>query len=131
MPNVRVNEMPSGARLVELNVTTAANGSGNVTVALERVGLLYAVEWIDGDFANGVDAVLSAVSTPSGVDKTLLTLTNADNDAIYYPRALEHGNTGTELATTTKVLVDGSLKLAVTNGGDTKTGGCNVYLLDA
>lgn len=129
--HVAVNSLPSGARRVELMVTTNGSGAADVTEVLTQIGLLYAVEWVDGDFTDGVDAVLSNVAAPSGVDKTLLTLTNANNDAVYYPRLVEHDNVGAALTTTTLILVDGSLKLAVTSGGASHTGGCNVYLLDA
>jgi len=103
----------------------AVTGAGRRAPSLK----LYAVEWIDGDFADGVDAVLSVTNTLSGVDTTLLTLTNADNDKWYFPRVLVQGVTGTDLTAIYDMLVvDGTLKLTITNGGNGKTGGCVVYL---
>ena len=116
-------------RNIRLNVTTASNGSGTATAETAVTGYLKMVDWIDGTFADGVDAVLSTTLTSSGTDTTLLTLTNADNDAVYYPRRVVDTTAG---AAATGIygcfLVDGYLKLAVTGGGDAKTGGCVVYV---
>jgi hypothetical protein len=130
-------------KTVTFNITTATGGAytsstdGGVT-GQNSTGnpyKLYRVVWVDGTLADGVDAVLSVTGTPSGVDETLLTLTNANDDAVYYPRYDAHSNAGAALAegadkTATRVqgIVDGQLKLAVTNGGDAKTGKCLVYL---
>lgn len=116
---------------IELDVTTAADGTGNTSAAEGAVyGLLYAVEWKDGDFADGVDAVLSVTKTASAVDQTLLTLTNANDDDWYYPQELVHDNTGTETAYYTYPVVAGTLKLTITSGGNAKTGGCICYVLE-
>jgi hypothetical protein len=95
-------------------------------------GYLEAVEWIDGSFANGVDAVISAYNTGSAVDNTLLTLTNADDDAWYYPRVLVHSEAGAALTGSSggdraRAIINGVPKLVVTSGGDIKTGGCILY----
>lgn len=127
---------------VEFAITTSAGGAydssatplsaPHANVSDHRKGplLLYAVEWIDGDLEDGVDATLSMTSTSSGVDKTLLTLTNADNDAWYYPRVPTSDNTGVGTLFYTPQVVEGTLKLVVTDGGTTKTGKCIVYLLE-
>ena len=93
--------------------------------------LLYAVEWVDGTLADGNDAVLSQTDTMSGVDKTLLTLTNANDDAWYYPRVLEDDNAGADVTTYAMQVITGTLKLVVSSGGATATGACWVYLLEA
>lgn len=125
---------------IKFAITT--DGSGNYTSSVASAPqadisnnatgpmLLYAVEWVDGDLTDGVDAVLSMTNTLSGVDKTLLTLTNADNDAWYYPWALVVKNDGSTVATDffAPQVVEGTLKLVVTNGGSTHTGMCIVYL---
>ena len=82
-----------------------------------------------------MDAVLSVINTPEAVDKTLLTLTDANADDTYYPRDVVHNLTGTALTgtaggDTTMLLVTGNLKLVVASGGDAKTGGCVVYILE-
>jgi hypothetical protein len=127
---------------VTFNITTSSGSynsstDGGVTGQLreQQPCLLYGVKWVDGDLEDGVDAVLSAVNTPSGVDTTLLTLTNADNDLWYYPRHNAHTNAGAAIVDGTDLtgervmpIVDGQLKLAVSNGGNAKTGKCIVYL---
>lgn len=123
---------------VTFNITTDASGDydsdadGGVTgqVRAHLPLLLYAVDWVDGDLADGVDAVLSTIDTPKGVDTTLLTLTNANNDARYYPRALQDDSSGADTTFYTPPVVDGQLKLVVSSGGNAKTGKCFVYLFE-
>ncbi|MCP5101004.1 MAG: hypothetical protein GY943_36095 [Chloroflexi bacterium] len=110
-----------------IQVTTIADGSGDNSATIPIRGLLHAVEWVDGDLADGVDAVLSVTNTDSGVDSTLLTLTDANIDKWYYPRRIEADVTGGDLATTTRHVIAGTLKLAITSGGAVKTGGAVVY----
>lgn len=128
---------------VEFEITT--NSSGDYTSSLvtapqsdvSRHGcgplLLYAVEWIDGDLEDGVDATLSMTDTLSGVDKTLLTLTDANNDAWYYPQTPTHTNAGAATSPVYFVpqVVEGTLKLVVASGGNAKSGKMIVYLLKA
>jgi len=116
-------------------LTGTTDGSGDVTVSLgaAALGLLYAVEWIDGDLVDNNTAVLSVTSTDSGVDQVILTLGagEGDDDKWYYPRNLAHDAAATELTVTYAYpLVNGNLELVIASGGDTKTGGCIVYLLE-
>jgi hypothetical protein len=115
----------------EIEATT--DGSGDATEELliphGEPQLLYGVEWVDGDFADGVDAVLSCTG-PSGVKRTLLTLTNANDDAMYYPRELEDDNVGAESTGYTMAIVNGTLELVVSSGGASKTGKCRVYTVE-
>lgn len=113
-----------------LDVTTNASGAGTNTDDMVITGIVYAVKWIDGDFDTGVDAVLSVTETPEDVDNTVLTLTNADDDAWYIVREQATDNSGAAAASVYEPpVIAGKLKLSVTNGGDTKTGGCVVYYL--
>ena len=107
------------------------DGSGDLTVTSdnEMLGGVYAVEWIDGDFADGVDLTLSYTSSDEGVSRNILVVADANADKIYYPRVLEHLDTdGSALTTHALPLVNGKLKMVVANGGDTKTGGCVVHV---
>lgn len=119
---------------VKLYGTTAADGSLTVQSNVNVLGSLVAVEWIDGDLADGVDAVLSCVRNDNAADVTLLTLTNANNDAWYYPLASAHDNAGAGITYdgTNEIyvnqVVNGQLKLVISSGGDTKSGGCIVYV---
>ena len=117
---------------VKLYGTTAVGGALTVTAETAVRGLLHAVEWIDGAFVDGVDAVLSVVRDDNAPDYVLLTLTNADADAVYYPRVIIHSEAGAALTGTSggdraKPVINGRLKLVVADGGDAKAGGCIVY----
>jgi len=112
-------------------IGTVPAGVTTVTVTAETpiLGWLYAVEWKDDTLANGVDAVLSVINTPSGVDKTLLTLTDANDDAWYQPREDRHGNTGTAASANDQyMIVAGTLQLAITSAVAAQTGGAIVYV---
>lgn len=121
-----------------IDVTLAdTSGTGSAVDTTAVFGLLHAVQWIDGTYADGVDAVLACVNADSGVDQTLLTLTNANADAWYYVRTqidseLGAGLTYNSTQTVTDYLVlNGTLKLTVTSAGATAglTGGAVVYYL--
>lgn len=117
---------------VILQVTTDGAGAGQADDEAKIFGRLYAVEWIVGTFSAGVDAVLSIQSTLSGVAKTLLTLTDANANALYYPRHLVHSEAGAALTGTSggdrvMPIIDGKLRLAVTSGGATKAGSVVVW----
>jgi hypothetical protein len=120
---------------VKLYGTTAVGGALTVTAETAVRGMLYAVEWIDGAFVDGVDAVLSVVRDDNAPDYTLLTLTDADADAVYYPRVIVHSEAGAALTGTSggdraMPIINGRLKLVVADGGDAKAGGCIVYYKD-
>jgi hypothetical protein len=127
--------------VVSFQITTATGGaytSSTSTVTGQPASgayLLEAVEWIDGTLADGVDFVLSSIN-PSGVDRILLDVDDANNDAWYQPRIYGNNpatgatwaNGADVTAAYTQLVVTGTLKLAVTSGGDDKTGKCLVYL---
>ena len=120
--------------VIKLTGTTNASGDLTVTSTASYNGRLALVQWIDGDLADGVDAVLSMTNTDAGVDVTLLTLTNANDDAIYPVRAIAKDQAGATITYdgTNEIYeplpVVGKLKLVVSSGGDTKTGGAVVFL---
>ncbi len=114
--------------IAKFSITT--DDSGDYTDTLpERIqfAFLYAVEWTNTDFGAGVDAALSLTSTPSGSDKPLLTLTDADVTKWYFPREETHDLTGTANGGLDYQVLAGKLKLVVSSGGDTKTGNAIVY----
>jgi hypothetical protein len=122
---------------VTFNITTDGSEAYTSTTDLGVSGqpasgayLLHAVQWIDGTLTDGVDAVLSVTDAPGGADTTLLTLTNANDDAWYYPQVFVDTNAGVDTTFYTHQVVAGKLKLAVTSGGASKTGKCVVYLLE-
>jgi hypothetical protein len=118
-------------RKIKLYGTTDASGDATITDSGNVHGLLHSVEWIDGDLADGVGAVLSYTSSDEAVARTLLTLTAANDDAVYYPRELEDDNAGAALTGVyTMPIVNGALKLVISSGGNAKTGGCVVHIVD-
>jgi len=119
---------------IRLEGTTDAAGDLTVNAPRSVIGKLVAVEWNDGDFAVGVDAVISFQNRASGVALTALTLTNADNDAWYYPRTPSQDNVGADVTYDgvneiyEPFFVTGAPRLVVSNGGNAKTGGCTLYI---
>ena len=112
---------------VKLLGTTDGSGDASETASVAIYGCLVAVEWAVGSLATGVDAVLSVTKTTSGVDHTLLTLTDANANGWYYPRATASDNAGAAIVSYVEDVIQGHLKLVIAQGGDTKTGGCVVY----
>ena len=116
-----------------LKITTIADGSATVTDTKAVFGRLVKVQWVDGTLADGVDAVLSATHTASGVDEVLLTLTDANVDAVYRPRALVHSEAGAALTGTSggdreAPLFSGTLQVVVANGGNVASGAIICYV---
>lgn len=123
-------------RWIKLYGAVNAAGAATLTSEIPVRGELYAVEWIDGTLVDGVDAVLSVVRDDNAADYTLLTLTNANSDAVYYPRKAAHDDAGAVVTFDgtneiyTKPIINGYLKLAITNGSagaGGEVGGCIVY----
>lgn len=115
-------------RSIRLNVTTDASGDGTATATYPASGWLEMVDWIDGTFADGVDATLTVTGTDSANDHTLLTLTNANNDAIYYPRRVVDTTAGAAATGVyDRFVFSGYLKLTIAQGGNAATGGAVVY----
>lgn len=116
--------------LEQLRLTGTTDGDGAATVDSPEavLGALYAVQWIDGTLADGVDAVLSVVGPDA--TQTILTLSNANDDAMYYPRHAVHDNAGAAIAGLYDLpLINGKPRLAITSGGTTRTGGCVLYFV--
>lgn len=127
---------------VKFDITTDASGDYDSTddattcpqanISDNRMGplLLYAVEMVIGTLTSGAaDVTLSMTDTLSGVDKTLLTLTNISANAWHYPQVLGSDNTGTALTGWyMKQVVEGTLKVVVASGGNVKTGTLIAYL---
>jgi hypothetical protein len=116
---------------VTLRVTTDGSGNGITTSSIHGVqGVLLAIEWVKGTLANGVDAVVSCVNTPSGIDQDILSLTDANSNGWYYPRSIEHNLLGAEQEPTVPPIINGDLKLTVASGGSLNSGHCVIYYVD-
>lgn len=123
------------ARLSEIRLygSTTTAGTMSVTGPTGVFGLLYAVQWIDGTLGDGVDAVIS--TTGHEASQTLLTLTDANSDALYYPRAVVHSEAGAALTGTSggdraMLLMVGTPSLAVTSASSGQEGGCILFYFD-
>lgn len=122
-------------RDMKLTGTTNAGGALTVNGEASINGLLYAIEWVVGTFAAGVDAVFTIQSTPSGVAYTVLTLTDANANAIYYPRKGVHSDTGAALTydgtrpVNDLPLIIGTPRMVVAQGGNTLTGSAILYYI--
>jgi hypothetical protein len=116
-------------RMIEIGpLTTDASGAATVTLDATVIGLLYAVQLVDGDFADGVDITLT--SEQGDLSIPLLVKADWNTDQMVYPRVLEALNTdGTALATHCMPLLCGKPKAVIAQGGDTKTGRVILYVL--
>ena len=116
----------------DLIVTTDASGDGTKQTVNPIKGLWYGYKWMDGDLADGVDAVLSVPAQGFSPARTLLTLTNANDDI--NPTLLRQATVTAPGTPSTAdydyPIIDGDLLLTVSQGGDTKTGGLSVYVLE-
>lgn len=113
-----------------LAFTTASDGSATVTDdTYIQPSLLYAVMSDVAALDNTADITIS-VTYPNGTDYTVLTLTNQTAFGVYYPRLVEHDNTGTVLTTTTIPVVEGKLKFVVAQGGNALSGALTFILTE-
>jgi hypothetical protein len=112
-----------------LTVTTASNGTGSATLSRNISGLLYSMRYLKTDFAAGVDFTLSVVN--SVATETILTITDGNASANYYPRVDSCGPTGSALSLNAQMVpIVGAPKITVAQGGDTKSGTFVLYWLD-
>lgn len=112
---------------VYLPFTTDGSGAATVQSTVDVFGRLIAVAWTDGDLADGVDAVISCVGS-GRPDQTLLTLTNANDDAWHYPMVAASSTAGAALTWYTPQVISGTIKVVVAAGGATKTGAVRLYI---
>lgn len=115
----------------DVKLTFTTDGSGNATAETNDLGYckLYAVEWIDGDLVDGVDATFKVTGNTSGVDRTILTLTNANADAFYHVSAAAYGAAGAAITDShVPVIVDGKIAVTIASGGSAKSGAAILYL---
>jgi hypothetical protein len=104
-----------------LSFTTDGAGAATVLGSLVPDGaLLYAVIFDAAATDNTCDVTLTMEQ--NGASNTVLTLTDQTAYGVYYPRVVEHGNTGTALTTTTPPLIFGVPKIVVAQGGATLSG---------
>lgn len=108
-----------------VDITTASDGTATAYTGRTFTGYLLSVQYIKTDFADGVDITI----TNEAGTVTYYTGTNVNASALVHPRAQVHGTTGTGLTydgTRTVCeklpLAGDRVKVAIAQGGDTKTG---------
>jgi hypothetical protein len=103
------------------NVTTAADGTATVTAPTTKQGLIYTIEYVKNNFADGIDFVLNAVQSDQ-VD-LIYTGTNVNASVMLAPRIDAVGNTGTAV-NSYNVMIPffGKLQIVVAQGGNATTG---------
>lgn len=120
-------------RIIKVSVTT--NGSGDGTGIQDNGerganGVLYALQLVDGTFADGVDVV--ATFEQGDVSIPVLTKADFNTDQIVYPRADAALVADGSAASANNILpaAVGRFKVVVAQGGDTRTGSFIAYVLD-
>jgi len=118
-------------RIKEFKFTCAVDGSGDFTETKSEqiVGRLVAVSVDQGDLDAGSDIVISVVSTVSGADHTVLTLTNNTGDVLHNIM-VEGAETDGSASVGGNVhpFIEGKLKIVVDEGGVSKTGTVVAYV---
>jgi len=116
-------------KIVNISVTTDTGGDGAVSHTAHVQGYLYAVQLIDGDFADGVDVTLACLNDE--LTYNLFVKLNFNTDQMVYPRTLEHLDTdGTALTTHCEHIVYGTPKVTIAQGGAVKTGTVRLFVRD-
>lgn len=118
-------------KTIKLSITTDSSGAGTAQqdVTDPVFGIVYGVQLIDGDFADGVDVT---VTFEQG-DLSIPVLVKADwnTDQMVYPRVLEALNTdGSALTSTCMPLAVGRAKAVIAQGGDVKSGAVVLYVIE-
>lgn len=120
---------------MRINVTTASNGAGSASGDRSVHGLLYAVQLVDGDFADGVDVTLTCEHGELA-SRTLLVKADFNTDSMFYPRDLVNATadgaalTGTAGGDRCLPIIFGTPKVVIAAGGDAKTGGVILYFYE-
>lgn len=110
----------------DVRLSFTCNGSGAASASTDDLSgyKLTHVQWIDGNLADGVDATLAVTSRPGGVDRTVMTLTDANNDITMAVGEPVYGSDGATIAGSyVPIMVDGKLTITVASGGSATSGG--------
>ena len=108
------------------------DADGALTVNGERSisGLLVAIKYLDTSFAAGADIVISCQGA-DGVNANLITITDGNASAIYYPRVAGCTIAGVaETPVDQFQLLEGTPRMVVAAGGNAGVGGVILYWLE-
>ena len=110
-------------------ITVNASGDGSATVNIPGSPLLYGVQYIKNNYADGVDMTLA--TSNSIIASTLLTITNMNAAASYYPRVDSCGATGTALSMNNILYpLMGTVTITIAQGGNATSGTFVLWYLD-
>lgn len=113
---------------IRVNVTTDAVGDGTATATQKANGTIYAVQLVDGDYADGVDVVLTVEQ--DGVSIPVLTKADWNTDQMVYPRAYAAKVAdGVALTDVVQPIAVGFPKAVVAQGGNAKSGSFIFYVM--
>lgn len=113
-------------------VSLTTDSNGDATGYTNRVtGRILGIVYAKTDFANGVDFTITLDTT----GQAILTLTNQNSGAAFYPRVPVHDEAGagatldgTRAMRDCVVAADDRVKIVVAQGGNTKTGTVSVIV---
>jgi hypothetical protein len=113
---------------IRIPITTATDGSATA-YGDAAVGVLYAVQLVDGTLADGVDLTLTCET--DDLSMPLLSYANFNADGMAYPRVLESLNTdGTALSTHCMPAVYGRPKAVIASGGSVASGAVVLFVIE-
>lgn len=112
---------------VRLDVTVDGSGDGTATDSIGGFGSLYAIQMVDGNFADGVD--ISITCEQGELSIPVFTKADFNTDSMAYPRVLQQLATdGSNLSTHCEPLVFGRIKATVAQGGNATSGSFILYI---
>jgi hypothetical protein len=118
---------------VERHVISLTTDSGGAATGYSGTvsGRVLGIVYVKTDFANGVDFTITAEAT----GEAILTLTDQNTAAAFYPRSQVHGPTGTALtldgtrtANEPIYVANDRVKVVVAQGGNAKSGTVHVLV---
>lgn len=115
---------------IVLPLTVAAGGGGTATAPNAVNGVLYSVEYVKTDYADGVDFTVNCLN--SGMTDLIMTVSNANASARYYPRDDSHkASDGSALSLNNMMIpIFGRPSISVTSGGTSTSGTFIIWILD-
>jgi hypothetical protein len=110
-------------------ITVNASGDGSARVTIPGSPLLYGVQYIKNNYADGVDMTLT--TSNSVIASTILTITNMNAAASYYTRVDSCGATGSALsANDVYPPLLGSVTITIAQGGNATSGTFVLWYID-
>lgn len=118
-------------RRQKISIKTAADGTATV-YGTKCSGKIHSIQYVKGDFADGVDFTITAEAT----GEAILTKSDVNASAVFYPRAATHTQAGAAALYATggtavqdKIAMGNDrVKIVVAQGGNAKSGTIHVLI---